>query len=74
MVTGELPFRGDSIYATMTERLKSDPQPPSTLRNECSTELDAVILKAMARNPEDRYQSAGELFNELRALRDDDAS
>ena len=62
MVAGESPFRGDSVYATMTKRLKCDPAPPSTLRHECPAELDQIILKAMHRDPEQRYQSAAEIF------------
>ncbi len=68
MVTGESPFRGDSVYATMTLRLKSDPPPPSSLRPECSPELDKIILKAMARDPEARYQSAAEIHMDLQKL------
>ena len=62
MVTGEAPFQGDSVYATMTKRLKTDPEPPSKLRSECPVELDQIILKAMARDPEARYQASMEMF------------
>jgi serine/threonine protein kinase len=68
MVTGEAPFKGDSVYATMTKRLKTDPAAPSSLRSECPAELDQIILKAMRRDPEDRYQSSLEMFSELRTL------
>lgn len=71
MITGESPFRGDSVYATMTKRLKSDPKPPSSMRQECPAELDRVILKAMQRNPELRYQSAAEMFHDLQAMSPD---
>ncbi len=68
MVTGESPFRGDSVYATMTKRLKTDPEPPSTHRSECSPQLDAIILKAMQREPENRYQAGMEMFFDLQRL------
>ncbi len=68
MITGESPFRGDSVYATMTKRLKSDPKLPSELRPECPRELDTIIMKAMAREPENRYQSAAEIFYDLQQL------
>jgi serine/threonine protein kinase len=68
MITGEPPFRGDSVYATMNMRLKTDPSPPSTIRPECPPELDRIVLKAMARNPEERYQSAAEMMYDLQAL------
>lgn len=68
MLTGESPFKGDSVYATMTKRLKTDPVPPSKLRNECPVELDRIILKAMARNPDQRYQSASEMEFDLKQI------
>lgn len=71
MVTGESPFRGDSVYATMTKRLKTDPEPPSKLRPECPPQLDAIILKAMQREPENRYQAGMEMFFDLQKLASD---
>lgn len=69
MLTGQSPYPSDeSVYATMTLRLKSDPAPPSSLRRDCSKELDQIVLKAMARNPEERYQSAAEMYYDLRGL------
>jgi len=68
MVTGESPFRGDSVYATMTKRLKADPVMPSTLRPECPKELDSIILRAMHREVEQRYQSAMEMYDDLARL------
>ncbi len=68
MITGESPFRGDSVYATMTKRLKSDPKPPSQVRKDCPPELDRIIARAMHRNPELRYQSAAEMFHDLEVL------
>lgn len=68
MLTGESPFRGDSVYATMTKRLKTDAKPPSELRPECPKELDKIILRAMARDPEVRYQSMMEMFEDLQQL------
>jgi len=68
MLTGESPFRGDSVYATMTKRLKSDPRPPSSSRPECPREMDAIILKAMHRDPEQRFQSAMEMHQKLQPL------
>ncbi len=72
MITGESPFRGgDSVYATMTKRLKTDPKPPSSLRPECPRKLDEIVLRAMARDPEARYQSAIEIFTDLQSLMPD---
>ena len=68
MLTGESPFKGDSVYATMTKRLKTDPDPPSKIREDCPAELDAIVLRAMERDPEARYQSAGAMFEDLQNL------
>lgn len=68
MTTGEAPFRGDSVYATMTKRLKTDPEPPSKIRSECPPALDAVIFKAMNRDPLLRYQAAMEVFIDLQKI------
>jgi serine/threonine protein kinase len=68
MVTGESPFKGESVYATMTKRLKTDPEPPSRLRSECPPELDRIILRAMQRDPENRYQASMDMFRDLQNL------
>lgn len=68
MITGDSPFRGESVIASMKKRLIADPAPPSSLRAECSKALDSIVLRAMARSPEDRYQSAAEMFNDLMTL------
>lgn len=65
MLTGEPPFKGDSPYESISKRLQVDPEPPSKLRKECSSEIDSIILKALQRDPEARYQSAMEIFADL---------
>jgi serine/threonine protein kinase len=65
MVTGEAPFRGESVYATMMKRLKTEPKSPSSLRSECPEELERIVQKAMARSLEDRYQSARAMHEDL---------
>ncbi len=69
MATGKSPFRGDSVYATMTKRLKSEPEAPLSMRPDCSQAFNDIILKALARDPEQRFQSAAEMHNALRPLR-----
>jgi len=68
MLTGDSPFRADSVYATMTKRLKMDPAPPSTYQPECPKELDAIVLKALSREPEERYQAAADIQADLAPL------
>ena len=66
MVTGKSPFEAESVYATMTKRLKSDPTPPNQMRSDCPDSFNQIILRAMARDPEERYQSAAEIFSDLK--------
>lgn len=68
LVTGEAPFKGDSAYASISKRLQSDPDAPSTYRRECPQALDTIILKALMRDPEERYQSALEMFYDLQQV------
>lgn len=66
-VSGERPFVGDSVAATAIQRLHRDPYPPS-LHGEVPAALEQVILKALARDPQDRFQTAAELATALRAV------
>ena len=68
MLTGESPFSGDSVYAVMTQRLKTDPKPPSVIRSECPKGLDEIVLKAMCRDPEERYQSSAQMYYDLQIV------
>lgn len=65
MLTGESPFKGNSVIETMTMRLKTDPATPQRLRPDCPKALADIILHAMRRNPEDRYQRAEEMYDDL---------
>ena len=69
MITGDPPFKGKSVIETMTMRLKTDPKEPHLLRSDCPPELSQIVLRAMARDPEERYQSAAEMQHDLEVLR-----
>lgn len=58
MLTGQSPFRGDSPVAVAYQHVSQAPVIPSTLNTDVSAELDALVLKALAKDPEDRYQTA----------------
>ncbi|OVE80338.1 hypothetical protein BVY02_00485 [bacterium J17] len=68
MITGEAPFKGKSVIETMTMRLTTDPVPPTELREDCPPALADIIGKAMARDPEKRYQTAFAMFEDLTAI------
>jgi eukaryotic-like serine/threonine-protein kinase len=64
-VTGRAPFEGDTHIASAMLRLTKDPVPPGAVRSGIPRELDAVVMRALAREPEDRFQSAQEMGSAL---------
>lgn len=71
MVVGDPPFRGKSIYETMMKRVKGDPVSPAARNPRCPEDLDAIIMKALARDPDARFSSAAEMKEALeRFLKD----
>ena len=65
MVTGRPPFLGDSPVAVASKQVLEQPVPPSKLNSDVTPDLDAVILRALAKNPANRYQSAEEMRADL---------
>jgi hypothetical protein len=65
-LTGQRPFDG-SAQAVFLAHLQEEPPRPSTLVPELPPEVDAVVARAMAKHPNDRYSSAGELADDLQA-------
>ncbi len=65
ILTGEPPFVGDSPVAVAYQHVREDPVPPSARNADISPDLDAVVLKALAKNPENRYQTAAEMRSDL---------
>ena len=65
-LTGERPFSG-SAATTMQKVLKEDPLPPSSLNVQAPLEMDAIMRKALAKRPEDRFQTASEFATAIRA-------
>ncbi|OBG73428.1 serine/threonine protein kinase [Mycobacterium sp. E2462] len=65
ILTGEPPFTGDSPVAVAYQHVREDPIPPSQRHEGISADLDAVVLKALAKNPDNRYQTAAEMRTDL---------
>jgi serine/threonine-protein kinase len=65
LVTGAPPFTGDSPVAVAYQHVREDPEPPSAYDETLPASVDAVVLKAMAKNPANRYQSADEMRADL---------
>jgi serine/threonine protein kinase len=68
-LTGTLPFRAESPVALLRLHLETEPDPPSARRPGIPPELDALILKAMSKDPEQRYRSAVEFKDAIDMVR-----
>jgi serine/threonine-protein kinase len=73
LVTGELPFRGDTITELVTKVLQTAPRPPSTVAPDIPPELDEVLLRCMERDLSRRYATMGELSAALLPFAPNDA-
>ena len=65
LLSGRVPFTGDTAVEIAMRHLSSVPEPPSALREDVPHELDMVVLRALAKDPDDRYQTAEEMEAEL---------
>ena len=65
LLTGVVPFSGDTPVEIAMKHLSSPPEPPSAKRADIPRELDLVVMRALAKDPADRYQSAEEMDADL---------
>lgn len=65
MIVGSAPHDGNNVIESMHAKLSTDPKEPYLLRKECPKVLSDIIMKALARNPDYRFQNAEELLNAL---------
>jgi len=68
MLTGAAPFTGDSPVSIAYKHVKEDPVPPRRLNPDVTPDLEAVVMKMLAKNPANRYQTADELREDLNRL------
>jgi eukaryotic-like serine/threonine-protein kinase len=66
MVTGQVPFRGDSNFSIMQAQLQQTPRPPIEVNPNLPEPLNQIILMAMAKDPARRFQSADAFRNALK--------
>jgi tetratricopeptide (TPR) repeat protein/predicted Ser/Thr protein kinase len=67
--TGVRPFRGSSLFEVLREVASGHPPPPSSLRPELPAEWDPILMRALAKDRDRRYQSAADLFSAIEGLR-----
>lgn len=68
MATGRLPFLGDTIINLIMQHLSDPPPAPSSLREDISPEFEAIILRALSKDRDTRFQTAREMRAALRKL------
>jgi eukaryotic-like serine/threonine-protein kinase len=66
MLTGKLPYEGDSVYSILRAKTLEDPEPPTHYLHELDTHLEEIILHAIERVPRRRYGSAAEMQHDLK--------
>ncbi|QTD99678.1 Stk1 family PASTA domain-containing Ser/Thr kinase [Streptomyces cyanogenus] len=70
LLTVRPPFVGDSPVAVAYQHVREEPQPPSVFDPEITPEMDAIVLKALVKDPNYRYQSADEMRADIEACLD----
>jgi beta-lactam-binding protein with PASTA domain/predicted Ser/Thr protein kinase len=65
MLTGQVPFTGDTPLEIAMKHLSEVPRPPSELRPDVPHDLDLVVLRALAKDPSERYETAEEMDADL---------
>ncbi|MFJ5041850.1 Stk1 family PASTA domain-containing Ser/Thr kinase [Streptomyces parvulus] len=70
LLTVRPPFVGDSPVAVAYQHVREEPQAPSVFDPEITPEMDAIVLKALVKDPDYRYQSADEMRTDIEACLD----
>jgi eukaryotic-like serine/threonine-protein kinase len=69
MLTGRPPFTGDSPMAIAYKQVNANPEAPSSANPDVPPELDAVVMRALSKNPANRYQTGQEFADDLERAR-----
>ncbi len=71
MAVGERPFKGDTQVSLMSSIIKDTPRLLTDLKRELPRDIGRIVGRCLAKDPEDRYQTAKDLRNDLRSLKTD---
>jgi serine/threonine protein kinase/Flp pilus assembly protein TadD len=69
LLTGSVPFKADNMMTMLLKRCQEDAQPPIEVEPSIPPRLNEIVMKALARDPAQRYQSAQEFLSALEAYR-----
>src|SRR5919198_2242036 len=69
MLAGRVPFEGDSAVSIAVQHLSQDPPPISSLRPDIHPALEAVVMRALSKTPQERYASADDFIAALEAAK-----
>lgn len=69
MLTGRVPFEGENPVAIALKHLSDEPEPPQAINPEIPDNLNAVVMKALAKDPRDRYGDAEQFLADLERCR-----
>ena len=68
LLTGHFPYDGDNVATIISKIMQSHPEPPSTYNDKITAKLDEIILRTIEKNPDERFQRAGDLSEALNEL------
>ncbi|WP_018871644.1 serine/threonine-protein kinase [Thioalkalivibrio sp. ALJ16] len=71
LLSGTTPFRGHDVDELLTRVVREEVPPPRPIVRDCPPELIELVMRLLAKNPDDRYQTAGELLVDLQRLEDE---
>src|SRR5262245_14082011 len=71
MASGERPLKGDTAMSILTSIMRDTPRPISEVKRDLPPDFGRIVRRCLAKDPEDRYQTAKDLRNDLRGLRED---
>lgn len=67
MVTGEVPFRGESPVSVALKHIKEEPKPPTKFDNTIPSQIEDIVLKAVNKKPENRYNNIKQMLIDVKA-------
>ena len=71
MLTGQLPFQSDSAVSVALMQVQEEAVPPSAINSDIPTGLEQITMRAMQKNPRDRYQSVAEMLLDIEEYKKD---